>query len=117
MGTFGVSGMLITEKNGPRIRFVSVITTAEFPYGMPSEEHHCRWCMKCKDECPAEAVASDMYPDEITEKQKCLEHSVPLREKGTSPCGRCIFVCPVGDDMKDPLPADDAIKNIQRYMK
>jgi epoxyqueuosine reductase QueG len=112
MGTFGINSMIITKKNGPRIRFVSVITTAELPYGKPSEDHDCGWCMRCKDECPAKAAG---YPEEMTDVQRCVEYSAKLKEKGISPCGRCIFVCPMGDDAKDPLPTDGAIANIRRY--
>ncbi|MCL2786581.1 MAG: hypothetical protein FWD81_05130, partial [Methanomassiliicoccaceae archaeon] len=59
MGTFGPSGMLITEGNGPRVRFTSVITDAELPYGKPLEKQLCIGCMRCRDECPEKAVASD----------------------------------------------------------
>ncbi|MDR2866695.1 MAG: epoxyqueuosine reductase [Methanomassiliicoccaceae archaeon] len=116
-GTFGLNNMLLTEKNGPRIRFTSVITTAELPSGKPMEKQLCTICMRCVDECPQGAVASSMYPKKITDKQKCVEYSAVLRSQGRSPCGRCIFVCTIGKDTNDPLPTDDAIANIRRFTK
>ncbi|MCL2143843.1 MAG: 4Fe-4S binding protein [Methanomassiliicoccaceae archaeon] len=117
MGTFGVSNMLLTEKNGPRIRFTSVITTAELPAGAPMKGQLCTSCGRCIEECPENAVASGMYPDNITNKQKCVEYSAVLRTEGRSPCGRCIFVCPVGKDINDHLPSDSAIDRIRSYTR
>ena len=117
MGTFGISNMLLTEKNGPRIRFTSIITDAELPYNAPMRKQLCTECMKCVNECPQKAVASELYPKGITDKPKCIDLSATLRSEGRSPCGRCIFVCPVGKDINDPLPGDDAIENIRRRTK
>jgi len=116
-GSFGISNMLLTEKNGPRIRFVSVITTAEMIYNGPFKGDLCTECMRCRDECPENAVASDRYPEHITDKRRCVEHSAVLRTEGRSPCGRCIFVCPIGKDSDDPLPSEDAIAHIRSYTK
>lgn len=115
LGTFGASGMLITAKNGPRIRFTSVITTAELPFDGPMKDQLCIGCGKCAEECPESAVVSGTYPEKLTDKQRCVEYSALLRKRGCSPCGRCIFVCPVGKDMNDPLPSQEAIDNIRRY--
>jgi len=115
MGTFGISNMLLTKKNGPRIRFVSVVTDAELPYASPIKDSICTECMKCTAECPCGAVGSETYPAGITEKQRCVEFSAPLRDRGHSPCGRCIFVCPVGEDANGPLPTDEAIKRVRSY--
>ncbi|MDR0198281.1 MAG: epoxyqueuosine reductase [Methanomassiliicoccaceae archaeon] len=117
LGTFGVSNMLLTEKNGPRIRFTSVITTAELIHNGPSKVQLCTRCMRCGNECPENAVAAGMYPNDITDKQRCVEYSAILRAEGRSPCGRCIFVCPVGKDLDDPLPTDDTIRHIRSYTK
>jgi len=117
LGTFGINNMLLTEKNGPRIRFISVVTTAELPYGKPMKRKLCTECMRCNTECPADAVASEMYPKGISEKKRCVEYSAILRKKGCSPCGRCIFVCPVGDDAGGPLPTEDAVAHVRSYTK
>jgi len=117
LGTFGVNNMLLTERNGPRIRFISVVTTAELPYGKPIEKTICTECMRCRNACPAGAVASEMYPKGISKKGTCVEYSASLRLKGCSPCGRCIFICPVGDDADGPLPTEDAAIHIRSYTK
>jgi len=117
LGTFGMNNMLLTEKNGPRIRFTSVITTAELRCGRPMKKQLCTKCMRCTNECPENAVPSGAYPESITDKRKCVEYSAILRSKGCSPCGRCIFVCPVGNDTDGPLPTDDAIRHIRSYTK
>jgi epoxyqueuosine reductase QueG len=117
LGTFGVSGMLLTENNGPRMRYTSIITTAELDHNVPMKKQLCTRCMRCTKECPEGAVTKGMYPDEITDKKRCVEYSAVLRAKGCSPCGRCLFVCPVGKDVHDPLPTDDAIANIRKYTK
>jgi len=115
LGTFGMNNMLLTKKNGPRIRFVSLITDAELPYASPIKDKLCTECMRCRTECPCGAVASETYPEGITKKQNCVEFSAPLRDAGRSPCGRCIFVCPVGNDATGPLPTEDAIGRVRSY--
>jgi len=117
LGTFGINNMLLTVRNGPRIRFISVVTTAELPYGRPMKKGICTGCMRCRDECPVNAVTSKRYPEGITAKERCVEYSDSLRRKGCSPCGRCIFVCQAGNDSKCPLPSDDAVIHIRSYTK
>ncbi|MDR2866696.1 MAG: epoxyqueuosine reductase [Methanomassiliicoccaceae archaeon] len=115
MGTFGMNNMLLTEKNGPRVRLTSVITTAELPFGKPMEKQLCTKCMRCVNECPEGATASELYPNGITKKRRCLDRATILRDNAISPCARCTFVCPVGADAADPLPTDEAVANIRRY--
>jgi len=117
LGTFGVNNMLLTKKNGPRIRFTSVITTAELNYNGPMKTQLCIKCMRCRKECPDDAVASGMYPNNITDKKRCVERSATLRSEGRSPCGRCIYVCPVGTDVNDNIPTDDAVRHVRSYGK
>ncbi len=116
MGTFGWNNMLLTKKYGPRVRLVSVITTAELPYGDVLTEDLCIHCKKCTKECPVLAVASEDYPKGITNKLLCLDNSAELAHVGKSPCGRCIAVCPVGLD-KNISPSENAIQTIRSYHK
>lgn len=76
----------------------------------------CTGCRKCVRECPANAVSDAGYPDGTTEKQKCVGISASLAAKGVSPCGRCIAVCPIGNDRCLP-PTDEAIGLIRSYVK
>jgi len=116
MGTFGMNNTLLTPKNGPRIRFTSIITSANLPSSGPMSEDLCIRCKKCVRECPAEAISGLDYPGGIIKKQACVERSAELAAKGISPCGRCIAVCPVGSDATQP-PNDSAIAEIRRYIK
>lgn len=114
MGTFGWNNMLLTEKYGPRIRFASVITSAELPCGRVMDEGLCIGCGACARQCPSSSVAGTGYPEGITDKRGCVEYTAPLAQVGRSPCGRCIAVCPVGDD-KGPGPTEKAVETIRMY--
>ena len=116
MGTFGWNNMVLTERYGPRIRFSSVITSAELPSSEPLGRELCVRCGRCTRECPASAVADGDYPDHITLKTLCVDKSAELAQVGRSPCGRCIAVCPVGAD-RGPSPTDKAVETIRRYGK
>lgn len=117
MGTFGYSNMILTPGHGPRIRFTSVITSAELPSAHPMGRELCIKCRKCTKACPGEAVGNGMYPSAITLKDRCTEVSAKLALKGISPCGRCIAVCPVGSDSGAGTSSDSARENIRKYLK
>ncbi|MDD2779695.1 MAG: 4Fe-4S binding protein [Candidatus Methanomethylophilaceae archaeon] len=112
LGTFGINNVLLTEKHGPRVRFASVITSADIPAGRPLKKGLCTECMKCVRECPANALSGNTYPGGL-DKSLCVERSGELAKKGISPCGRCIAVCPVGKKVKPP--SDDFIEAVRRY--
>lgn len=116
LGTFGYSNMLLTERYGPRIRFASVVTDAVLPLGKPMGGNLCIGCGKCTKECPASALGNAHYPGRITDKRACVSNSEVLAAKGISPCGRCIAVCPVGDDVVDG-PTAEGIRAIRSYIK
>lgn len=116
MGTFGYNNMLLTERNGPRIRFTSVITTADLPCGSPMDRELCIGCRKCTKVCPAKAVPDASYPTEIVNKAACVANTERLTKDGISPCGRCIAVCPVGTDRVEP-PNPAAMHEIGSYRK
>lgn len=116
MGTFGYSGMILTPAYGPRIRLTSIITSAELPHGSPMEGQLCVSCGKCKRMCPAGAVPDSLYPSRLTDKSACVEMHAKLGEKGTTPCGRCIDVCPIGRD-RGLSPTAEAIELIRSYTK
>ena len=100
LGAFGVNNMLLTSAYGPRVRFASVLTAAELPPDPMLEEELCTRCMRCIDECPAAALEPGEYPASLTDKRACAERSADLFRRHISPCGRCIAVCPVGEDRR-----------------
>ncbi len=98
LGTFGVNNVLLTEEFGPRVRFVSVFTSAEIPHGTPLDNQLCTRCMRCVEVCPANAIPGSGYPEGLTNKHACAVRSGRLSRRYMSPCGMCIRVCPVGKD-------------------
>ncbi len=112
LGTFGINNVLLTETHGPRVRFASVITSADLPAGKLSNNKLCTECMRCVRECPAGALSGDTYPEGL-DKALCVERSGALAKRGISPCGRCIAVCPVGKAVEPP--SEDFTKAVRRY--
>jgi epoxyqueuosine reductase len=100
LGTFGLNNMLLTKKYGPRVRFVSVFTTAKIPVGRKMEKELCIRCHRCQNACPVQAIGDVDYPAASIDKKRCVGRSVDLKKKYRSPCGICIKVCPVGEDRK-----------------
>ncbi len=100
LGSFGTNNMLLTSRYGPRVRFGSVLTTAAIPSDPLLIEDLCTRCSRCVKMCPVQALDEKDYPEGLTDKKSCAEHSAELSRRGISPCGICIKVCPVGEDRK-----------------
>lgn len=98
LGTFGVNNCILTRRYGPRVRFTSVLTTAEIPGDAVISEQLCTRCMKCQEICPVGALGDGDYPSSLTDKRSCAERAEQLNTRFLSPCGFCIKVCPVGED-------------------
>ncbi|MGN0097703.1 MAG: 4Fe-4S dicluster domain-containing protein [Candidatus Methanomethylophilaceae archaeon] len=116
LGNFGYNNMLLTPRNGPRIRFTSVITDAQLPADSPITERICIGCRKCTRVCPVSAVPDHHYPEGLVDKTLCVGNSERLAREGISPCGRCIAVCPIGND-RIAGPTEDAVSRIREYRK
>ncbi len=111
LGTFGLNGLILTKKHGPRMRFVSVLTSAVLPYDHPLSDELCTECGLCARICPSGAISMDWKID----VDKCLECNEELAKKGISPCGRCVAACPIGS-MKSSPPSEKAKASISRYV-
>lgn len=101
LGTVGYNHTLITPEYGPRVRFVSVLTSLKIPGSKLVKKHLCTFCLLCAKCCPMHAIEIDK-DSKIgpMNKRKCSEYHVRLHEAYRFPCGVCIKVCPVGKDRK-----------------
>ncbi len=101
LGTIGWNHMLLTREYGPRIRLVSVLTTAELPPDQVMQKDLCLHCDFCREFCPAKALKGDgKAPFAQMDMNRCTVRHQELKEAGNWPCGICGKVCPVGLDRK-----------------
>ena len=99
LGTIGASHCLLTPEFGPRVRFVSVFTTAELPPDPIIEKELCIKCGACAKCCPKKAIR--MRQDRVIgdyDSAACLEMAEELTTRRCYPCGICTKVCPIGKD-------------------
>jgi epoxyqueuosine reductase len=94
LGWIGKSCLLLTDRFGPRVRFVTVLTDAPLQTGSPLDKA-CGKCHVCVDLCPVKAFTGrDFRADEPREKRfdvmKCSEY------RREHPCGICVSSCPTG---------------------
>lgn len=100
IGSIGDSHNLISREYGPRMRLVSVITDAPLAEDPMSEEDLCIHCGRCRRECPVQCLKENGDDIYSMDKIACTRHHVGLKNDHHWPCGKCISVCPVGEDMK-----------------
>jgi epoxyqueuosine reductase QueG len=98
LGNFGTNNMLLTPEFGPRVRFASILTSAEMRPDPLLEKPLCIRCQRCVEACPVHALDEGDYPAGLTDKKTCATRSEALAKKFIAPCGICIKVCPVGED-------------------
>ncbi|PWB49666.1 MAG: epoxyqueuosine reductase [Candidatus Methanoperedenaceae archaeon] len=100
-GTVGYNHTLLTPQYGPRMRFVSVLTSLKIPGSKLLEKQLCTRCLICAKSCPTDAfeINKNSMIGSMN-KRNCAEYHTKLREAYRFPCGVCIKVCPVGLDRK-----------------
>ncbi len=104
LGEFGLDNLVVTPEYGQRVRFVSVLTTAELePSPILTEKvclgPNCGLCLtNCEDhgvlKLLPEADTDEVWlnPVGITDKTLCLQVS------GKNYCkGQCFSACPIGE--------------------
>jgi epoxyqueuosine reductase QueG len=94
VGWIGKSCLLLTDRFGPRVRLVSVLTDAPLDAGTPFDRA-CGKCHACVDTCPVKAFTGvEFRADEGREVRfdvfKCSEY------RREHPCGLCVSSCPMG---------------------
>ncbi len=116
LGCQGKNTLLITPHHGPRIRLISVLTTAKLDVNEAFKDDLCGECEKCINACPTQALepyqikinrcltyaaetphAQDV-PDDVRKKEKKL---VPRPTSNSYiECSTCIDVCPIGKPLR-----------------
>ncbi len=109
LGWIGKSCLLVTKENGPRVRFISVLTDAPLePTGEPMEQR-CGDCMECVNICPVHAFTGRNFkagePREVRyDAHKCKAYFNSLEAQGKlTVCGMCLFACPHGKKAAERL--------------
>jgi len=121
LGCQGKSTLLVTPSYGPRVRLISVLTTAELDVDEPYKEDLCRDCEKCLIACPTRALnpyklkidrcmtysAESPYSSDVAEDVRELEGRLIRKPTPNSyiECTICIDVCPIGK-AASPLSRD-----------
>ncbi|UCE96138.1 MAG: epoxyqueuosine reductase [Candidatus Bathyarchaeota archaeon] len=112
LGCQGKNTLLITPNYGPRIRLISVLTTAELDVDEPFNDDLCGGCERCIIACPTKALkpykirinrcltyaaekplAQDV-PDDVRKIEK--RHIKRPTPNSYIECTTCIEVCPIG---------------------
>jgi epoxyqueuosine reductase QueG len=112
LGCQGKNTLLLTPAWGPRVRLISVLTSADLDVDEPYTKDLCRECEKCIAACPTQAL--EPYEIKINrcltyaaEKQDATDVPQDVRElegklihKPTTnsyiECSTCIEACPIG---------------------
>ncbi|UCG94564.1 MAG: epoxyqueuosine reductase [Candidatus Aerophobus sp.] len=105
LGRLGANNLVLTPNYGPRMRFISVITEAEFDPEPLIQKELCLWekgCRKCVEDCPFQAFGSpwlfEIGGSKMTlakfSPQSCYDHNEGADNFGCG--GICINSCPVG---------------------
>ena len=109
MGWIGKNALLITPERGPRVRLMTVLTTAPLPVAKPKVDlayDGCGDCRVCVDACPVQALTGVPFAVEIPRDarldfRKCLDYRIGQETRiGARTCGLCLCACPVGDSAK-----------------
>ena len=102
IGWIGKNCLLITPKDGPGVRFASILTDAPLKPNYKTIDEQCGSCMECVNACPVKAFTGKNFnPNESREirydARKCEKYFASIEKKGQLPvCGLCIYSCPHG---------------------
>jgi len=94
LGWIGKNCLLLTDRFGPRVRFVTVLTDAPLETGTPIDKP-CGKCRVCIEACPVQAFTGKEFRSEDPRQVrfdafKCSEY------RKEHPCGLCVSSCPRG---------------------
>jgi epoxyqueuosine reductase len=99
LGEIGMSGLLVTQKYGPRVQLSVCLTEAELDSTARDDARGCRFCNVCVFRCPAKAIG---YPDK-NKGERCAVNRFACAQYVTSAggCSECMRVCPVASPKYD----------------
>ncbi len=93
---------MVTPKDGPRVRWATILTKAPLrPTGRPMNER-CGECTDCVDICPVKAFTGQPFRENESREvrynaQKCDNYFNGMKSKGRiDVCGMCLYICPYG---------------------
>ncbi len=101
LGTVSRSRNLLTPEYGPRVRFVSVFTSADIEPDPVLEKDLCINCKLCARCCPGGVLKEETEAGGYYFKMDvlgCARWHEELTRRRAYPCGICTKVCPVGKD-------------------
>ena len=112
LGCQGKNTLLITPDYGPRVRLISVLTSAELDVDVPFKENICGDCERCVVACPTKALepyklkinrcmtysAENPRAEDVAEDVKEKERQFIQRPSLCSyvECSICLEACPIG---------------------
>jgi epoxyqueuosine reductase QueG len=105
LGVWGLNGLVITRRFGPRIRLGAIFSDLELPADQPLLDYYCVSCSLCIAACPTGALGpagfdrsrciAEIEPDaamaELQKKLVCFPTPHTRYQ-----CTACIDACPVG---------------------
>lgn len=100
LGEIGRMGLLITPKQGPRVRLGVVSTNLNLPTDKWKKDNSlidfCNRCKKCARVCPSQSIPYDepKLVDGIKRWQINSESCYTYWCKSGTDCGRCMATCP-----------------------
>jgi epoxyqueuosine reductase len=116
LGCQGKNTLLITPNYGPRIRLISVLTTAELDVDEPYKDDLCEGCEKCIIACPTKALepykikinrcltyaAEKPHAQDVPDDVRKIGKRLTQRPTPNSyiECTTCLVVCPIGKPLR-----------------
>lgn len=91
LGSLGKSGLVMNEKCGPRMRFVFVLTDAEFEPTSLDKRNLCpAGCKECASACPMQALLETMETVEVKDGES---YEVMTRDETRCTWARSLAMC------------------------